>query len=87
MKNVKGKIVLIFSSYAVCEADELSDIDVLVINGKYKEGFVFSLSEFKKLLKNKNQTVLSILKKHAIIKGFEEFVEVVLEWKKNLRGV
>ena len=87
VKNAEGKIVLIFGSYASFEATELSDIDILVVNGKCKHGFALSLGEFKKLLKGKNQTVLSIIKKHAIIKGFENFIEVVMEWRKSLYGV
>lgn len=87
LKNVRGKIILIFGSHAACEATELSDIDILVINGKCEHGFNLSLNEFRKLLRDGNPTVLSIIKKHTIIGGFEDFIEEVLKWKKSLYGV
>ena len=83
--NYKGKVVVIFGSYAEGTANELSDIDILTIDGNSR--FNFSLSEFRKILKEKNRTMLSILKKHAIIKGFEIFVDEVIRWKKNSSGV
>jgi len=87
LKNIRGKIILIFGSYAAEEADELSDVDILVINGKCNDYFTLSFKEFRRLLKDKNQTILSVVKKHVIIKGFEDFIEVMLKWRKNLHGV
>jgi len=89
IRKLDGRIVIIFGSYSVGEADELSDIDLLIIDGKNHTGFSLSIEEFRELLRNKNPTILSIIKKHIIVKGFEEFVEEVLKWKRttNLLGV
>ncbi len=85
LKRIYGKVVIVFGSYAEHNADELSDIDVLTIEG---EGdFNLSLVEFRKMLREKNPTVMSILKKHVIIRGFELFIDEVIKWKESLYGV
>ena len=83
--NYKGRVVVIFGSYAEGTANELSDIDILTIDGNSR--FNFTLTEFRKTLKERNRTMLSILKKHAIIKGFEIFIDEVIRWKKSSSGV
>ncbi len=88
LEEVDGRIVLVFGSYAVGEADELSDIDMLVVESKTEKGFSLSLEEFREMLNNRNPTLMSIIKKHIILKGFEIFVDEVIKWKKrNLYGV
>ncbi len=84
--NVKSDVTIIFGSYAEHTADDLSDIDILMINGNDKIGYNFTLSQFRKKLLKRNNTILSILKKHIILKGFELFIKEVIRWKKKLYG-
>jgi len=80
LKKCDGEIVLLFGSYARHEATDTSDVDVAVINGKGGE-FNLSYEEFRKLMKNKNNTMMSIIKHHVIVKGFEKFIDEVMKWK------
>ncbi len=87
LKNIDGKVVIVFGSYASEEADDLSDIDTLTIDGKNAD-FNLTLKEFRDSLRSNKPTIVSIMKKHVIIKGFETFVEEVIKWKKrNYYGV
>ncbi len=91
LAGMKGKVVLLFGSYAAEEANELSDVDILIIDervGKSKNFIRLPVKKFKKLLFENEPMVASILKKHAIISGFETFVDWVMEWKReSLHGV
>ncbi len=82
LKKCDGDIILVFGSYAKHEADETSDIDTLTVNGKGGD-FNLSYEEFRKLIAEENNTMMSILKHHVIVKGFEMFIDEVMEWKRR----
>lgn len=78
-------ILIIFGSYANFSANEKSDLDVLII-GKNKEikdledlyGLKINIVRINKEKFNKEDTLVKeIIKNHIILKGIEEFIELI----------
>lgn len=90
LKEISGKIVCVFGSYAKGIQKSGSDIDLFVVGGsrahikKIAQKYDLDLSEkiytekqFIKALKEKSPLISEIVSNHIIIKGFEDFIEKV----------
>ena len=85
------RIVGIFGSYAKEEQTEESDLDVFIIGDQKKEDYdelgnmfdlevrikYFTETQFKKLLKEKNNLFKEIVQYHILIFGTENFIDTV----------
>ena len=85
------RIIGIFGSYASGTQKKNSDIDVFIIGSKNEMDYdtvgktfdvdisikYFSLSDFKGLLKEKNNLCKEIIKNHIIIFGIEQFIGII----------
>ncbi|MDP2750893.1 MAG: nucleotidyltransferase domain-containing protein [Nanoarchaeota archaeon] len=85
------RIVGIFGSYARGEEHKASDIDLFIIGGKSGDDYsrkaksfdldvsikYFSESEFRTLLKNKNNLGKEMVKAHVMVFGAEKFISLV----------
>lgn len=92
-KEVQGKIICIFGSYAKNKNVKGSDLDLFVVGGDSLEiiklgkqyglnvqVFDISLNDFRKGIKN-NLVLNECLNNHIILKGEDLFVKEILKWK------
>ena len=90
LKEISGKIVCVFGSYAKGTQKSGSDIDLFVISGsraqikKIAQKYDLDLSEkiytekqFVGALKDKSPLISEIVSNHITIKGFEDFIEKI----------
>ncbi len=90
LKEIGGKIICIFGSYARGAEKKTSDIDLFVVDGsrarikkvalKYDLDIsekIYSEKQFISALKEKSPMISEIVSNHIIIKGFEDFVSKI----------
>jgi len=90
MKEIDGKIICIFGSYARGAEKKTSDTDLFVVDGsraqikkvalKYDlniSGKIYSEKQFISALKEKSPMISEIVSNHIIIKGLEDFINKI----------
>jgi len=87
------RIIGIFGSYAKSRPKRYSDIDVFIIGNKKNSDYdeigkyfdlnisikYFSEKDFRRLLKEKNNLLIEIVKNHIILYNAEKFIKLVWE--------
>src|SRR3989344_2533134 len=85
IENRSSGIAIIFGSYAKLESNEKSDLDIFVI-GKIAETEdlekiyrlkINAIKSDKKKVNIKQEFIKEIIKNHIILKGVEEFIELI----------